>query len=346
MSNYARAIYHPTQNIEDVDWLKSAVLYWDKIHTIVPKSVDDPYEREEEHACSSEGILEAIRAVDHPDTIRNVSRYFEGLRWDHFGELTEKAHGGRAPRDILLHEEKMSFALADMLRQGGFAPDADGWIRVGQQFSGVYMGALVEELAHKLSASSVTDRGPAYGMMLSKGLGLLQGHEGHDTVAAALVHITFEQLKVRPDAPIGDVLKFRNKRTDELKRFRIAVRDLAKKVEVEDGQEIEPIVHDVYRHEIEPAYADLKASFGETGLGAFGDAAMRLVTLSPGNYLSAAAGTAAGVATAGSIGGIAAGGVFLGGLFVQRWLERRRLRRESPYAYLLSLSKTFGDSGF
>ena len=34
---FTRALYYPTIDISNEEWLKTAILYWDEINTIVPQ---------------------------------------------------------------------------------------------------------------------------------------------------------------------------------------------------------------------------------------------------------------------------------------------------------------------
>lgn len=37
--SFTKALYYPTIDILNEDWLKTAVLFWDEINTIVPESM-------------------------------------------------------------------------------------------------------------------------------------------------------------------------------------------------------------------------------------------------------------------------------------------------------------------
>lgn len=39
-------LYYPSMDIEDGIWLRNAILYWDKIHSIVPNQIDADYSPE------------------------------------------------------------------------------------------------------------------------------------------------------------------------------------------------------------------------------------------------------------------------------------------------------------
>ena len=52
------ALYYPFIEIPDESWIKTAVLYWDTISTIVPESIK-PYQSKTSEILNKEGILKA-----------------------------------------------------------------------------------------------------------------------------------------------------------------------------------------------------------------------------------------------------------------------------------------------
>ncbi|WP_291074864.1 DUF6236 family protein [Hyphomonas sp.] len=61
------ALYHPTIDIRDSAWLKSAVLFWDHIQTIVPSEIAQPYRNTDAHVCATEGFLSPLHCDQHPE---------------------------------------------------------------------------------------------------------------------------------------------------------------------------------------------------------------------------------------------------------------------------------------
>lgn len=58
--SYTKALYYPTIDIEDDEWIKNAVLFWDEINTIVPESMQNPYQNVDSKFLFDEGILKPI----------------------------------------------------------------------------------------------------------------------------------------------------------------------------------------------------------------------------------------------------------------------------------------------
>lgn len=54
---FENALYYPTIDIKDEAWLKSAVLLWDTISTIVPESEVEPYKTEWTRALAQANVV-------------------------------------------------------------------------------------------------------------------------------------------------------------------------------------------------------------------------------------------------------------------------------------------------
>lgn len=73
------ALYFPHIDIADPAWLRSAILFWDDIQTIVPSSIEQPYRNDDTKICEAEGYLKPLRCDLHPDVIDDLGRKVMGL---------------------------------------------------------------------------------------------------------------------------------------------------------------------------------------------------------------------------------------------------------------------------
>lgn len=55
--SYTKALYYPTIDIENSNWMKSSVLFWDKIQTIVPEEINEPYKNLDSKILEDNGLL-------------------------------------------------------------------------------------------------------------------------------------------------------------------------------------------------------------------------------------------------------------------------------------------------
>ena len=68
---FTKALFYPTIDIRNEDWLKNAVLFWDEINTIVPSSIANPYQENTTQYLSDEGILKAMPVNPDNDVIED-----------------------------------------------------------------------------------------------------------------------------------------------------------------------------------------------------------------------------------------------------------------------------------
>jgi hypothetical protein len=68
------ALYYPFVDVRDRRWLRSAILFWDKIQTIVPSSISEPYHNPDTRICEQEGYLEPLRCELHQDVLDTLGK--------------------------------------------------------------------------------------------------------------------------------------------------------------------------------------------------------------------------------------------------------------------------------
>lgn len=68
-----QALYYPWIDIHDEAWLKTALLYWDSVRTIVPESIDAPYSTDTAHALQDAGFLVPLRVHSEMEEIEELA---------------------------------------------------------------------------------------------------------------------------------------------------------------------------------------------------------------------------------------------------------------------------------
>jgi hypothetical protein len=135
-----KALYYPHIDIRDPRWLRSAILFWDEIQSIVPPSISEPYHTHDTQICEQEGFLRGLRCDLRPDLLRKLGQrviaLMEQPRWlselyrtNNPADPTVKAikesenFGAGVRRDLRfagIYPEKMTPELRDFLVQFGF----------------------------------------------------------------------------------------------------------------------------------------------------------------------------------------------------------------------------------
>jgi hypothetical protein len=68
------ALYYPFIDVRDQAWLRSAILFWDKIQTIVPTTITKPYLNDDTIICQAEVYLEPLYCELHPEILEKLGK--------------------------------------------------------------------------------------------------------------------------------------------------------------------------------------------------------------------------------------------------------------------------------
>jgi hypothetical protein len=238
-----------------------------------------------------------------------------------------------------IHPENMSLTLLAALTRLNRNPDRDGeWFLVDGRFATIYMSALAALLAKETDLAALTNEDSSLGVNLHGLLEDVKPHTASDK-KGALVSFMMESIKVDPTTKIDKLLAFRRARQNQLAELSAQFEDLSSKISsCESGRELEDQARQVYTTRIRPKLEALKAELSDNAMQSVWEGVQRAVTISvPAggalSYFSGLAGTtllAAGAAIA------------ITDIAVKTHLARNKIRRASPYTYLLDVERKFG----
>ena len=350
---YGTALYYPYIDIDDSRWLRTAILFWEQIQTIVPSEISHPYANRETRLLQAEGLLTPLACNLRGDLLqdlgRRVIKYIERPELSHgvlnvvVGASHDRArHPGRLPGALVdrstrahLHRSKMSPEMLDQLIDA--ETDEAGFLLVDGPFAAFYMSALANRLARETGTVAVSNDSYAFGIQLDTMLDEVLS----DAPAAAngiLMSAVFESLTVDASVPLERVVRFRHRNENRLRELGYKFGELSDKIgKSEDLREIKENAGRFYVRTIRTEVEKLKASLEDAGIGAIWTGVRNAVTL------SSAAGTAIN-----KLLGVPANIVLGAGAFVtivdiavQAHLAGRKIRRESPFSYLLDVERRF-----
>lgn len=238
-----------------------------------------------------------------------------------------------------IHPEKMSPRLLAELARLNRISDRDGeWLLVDGRFATIYMSALAALLAKETDLAALTNEDSSLGVNLHGLLEDVKPHTASDK-KGALVSFIMESIKIDPTTKIDKLLAFRRARQNQLAELSAQFEDLSSKISsCESGRELEDQARQVYTTRIRPKLEALKAELSDNAMQSVWEGVQRAVTISvPAggalSYFSGLAGTtllAAGAAIA------------ITDIAVKTHLARNKIRRASPYTYLLDVERKFG----
>jgi len=117
------ALYFPHIDIRDPAWLRSTLLFWDDIHTIVPSSIDSPYQSDDTKVCFKEGILKPLHCDLHPDIIDELGQKVIALG-DGYGQIERQIrHMHPSLSESLRASDGFNYKLEDAFFEVGMHPD-------------------------------------------------------------------------------------------------------------------------------------------------------------------------------------------------------------------------------
>lgn len=365
-----QALFYPWVDIIDETWLKTSLLYWDTVRTIVPASIGRPYSTETGNALYQAGFLLPLRVQSEMEEIRalvpDVRTYMESNEGIHFfvaspyGQSSQ-IHQEKLPtqfrRTADMYPEKLPSVIRDMLNYT--AAETGGEVRVEERFSLFYMTLLANRLAERIGASLLTslsmadelalatrhDAQPSWSI-LSGGYDLSPRRHEYEAdgprvpmpkelASGLLAQLAIERIAIAPDTPVDRLMEFRERYRDELSRFRTAIENLAAGVATDLPVEaLRRIVKDLYRDAVSPAVADLKSALDGRKIRWLSEGLLKTAFMATGPSAMLAVG---GLDVPTAL--LAGAGVSLIASSAIYNVEKRDYLRQNPYSYLLSMAR-------
>lgn len=97
---FSKGLYYPQVDISNTDWLRSNILLWDKIYTIVPRSIAEPYHNDEVKYLADEGIIKPYKVDSNEISDLRIRDVFVELlsspRFDTHGSINQSLYREKA----------------------------------------------------------------------------------------------------------------------------------------------------------------------------------------------------------------------------------------------------------
>jgi hypothetical protein len=119
------ALYYPFIDIRDPAWLRSAILFWDRIQTIVPRSIANPYMNSDTRICEDEGYLRPLYSDLHSEVLQKLGERILNLseRPNWLDELFSAPTKADPSVKALKASETLSLEMRDSLSVVGIYPE-------------------------------------------------------------------------------------------------------------------------------------------------------------------------------------------------------------------------------
>ena len=356
---FTKALYYPTIDIKNEDWLKTAVLFWDEINTIVPASISNPYKENTTQYLFDEGILKPMPVNPEIDIVEdlttdtlnylNTNEGFQLLTQGH-GRFTT-IHRDKLPRDVSrlfdIHPDKLPYEIQHLLRQ---SITGEGFFRVGSDFGAFYMTLLANKICEANSIALLTDNTLTSNLTDKVRLDnqiAISGSERDfhrhrhnekyiNLTQGMLTNLIIDSIKIKPSTSLADVVKFKQLHQNELGLFRTNIAKLTQSVSKEKSFDaIRQDVEDIYKDEFLPSYNNFKKALNGSGIKWVSDNFMKVSVISTG--ATALPMALLGLTLPHAL--IAGAGVSLITSLISYNEDKKEKLRTNPYSYLLALAE-------
>ena len=275
-------LYYPTIEINNDDWLKSAILLWDKIETIVPESNAEPYQRRTTKYLSDEGLLVPHLVNPYNREVvglaEDVHRYLgteEGLRsirrpiqtYTHFNNYLRQKERNlhRKYGSFFMHVLKFPYSLQNML--SNYATD-DGYVQVDVSFMNYYMTLLANRICQINNLALLTDRlmlNNLSNRVMTDGLSWPEDGKVRDEERLCMMfEVVMDKISINSNTPIERIVRFKRNRNDELKLFREKMDELTRfDMTGMTYEDIKNKMNAIYMEKVLPVINELKDALND-----------------------------------------------------------------------------------
>lgn len=270
--SFTHALYYPwidIENIENRSWFKTAVLYWDKISTIVPEGYS--YQSTDAKFLRDAGVLFPEFVSPFEGAVREASRNFLAYYSTHEASgilLPEGTKVFRIP-DIdeakelaSLNVLKMDDDLRRELIKSKKVKEDGEWLIFDLDAVNYYMTLLASSISRRKHLALLTED-DSFELLSSRVRrgdepSLHRGNIGEGLLA----RVTLESVGIPEETSYDDLVKLREDLRDELGYFRTEIGKLAQEIDSETPTEeaLQQQVHDIFTNKIAPAVNTLRKS--------------------------------------------------------------------------------------
>lgn len=181
--SFGHALYYPHINLTNKNWIKNALLFWDKLSRIVPQSVDPEDSEEIVRIKSESGFINdyhperwdtshafqefsrELRPILESDSFFN-DRYFR-THQEHRNYQRDFSHRRRLfsesvrSNGVYIHVEKLDRRLKEYLFDVGVAipgeHEYEDWVKIDNEIGWLYMTYFAKSISKSKSLPIVTD---------------------------------------------------------------------------------------------------------------------------------------------------------------------------------------------
>lgn len=344
---FQKALYYPYIEIQDENWLKNSMFYWDKIQTIVPDYMEYPYETITGQELFDANILKPYYVNSEMNEVENLTediiQYLttpEGqnvLKKDTYSDQDYYLYTTKLPNSIksILKEHQIldtEYSIDNFEKKLEESKDE---LLLDKKFNDFYMTLLAANISENINAELLTDTDLNDELALR--IKLDYDPLNHPNISkGTLIKMIFENMEINSETPIENIISFRDDHSYELLNFKNKIVELSESATNSPPDEIHEITEHVYNNEFLPSLNALKETLKDNeikwsigGTVQISTFISSCITLSPNTNFE-------------SIALLSAFGISLIASAVSYNNDKKSILRDNPYSYILSVDDSFG----
>jgi len=335
-----KALYYPYIHFQSLDWLKSALLFWEGVKRIIPSETYLLRDTPEVAELVKEGLIESIPATPYRQAAAQVfAPKLEALAQSRGGNYLVGTDGRFAVKATdkvgNVHIDKLDQNLAVELRRSGLGRQVGQSFQMGEAVAALYMMVLASEASRDLRAPMVTESPESEVSSLYFNTSGGSATVTDDGLALARIICPFPMPARLNRLPLSRVLEIRKKYRTERRHFRNQLQAIAAELKnVESSNALKDLIGD-YQTEIEDQVKAQKEALDEANVASVWGA----MSISAPTMIAAAGAAALLPPAAIPILGVTAISIGVLNWYAKLRGKRRALREASPWHYLISLDK-------
>lgn len=273
-------LYYPTIQIPNGDWLRKTLLYWDAVCSIVPYAVNETLHEAEDIRLliEHEVYYPLFPARFYEEAPRDLLEEFrkdlreirveQSMTWSVAGRKSVKIHEEKANTfkvpAVPMHIEKLMYGVIPPQYIVEWEEDRYGeWLRLEDRYAFAYMSLLAKYMAKyynwrgELSADKPCSMSVGTdSMRFNRYIINPRNRRDSFTLGYSLVNA----LPVpRKDVPLGEILRFKQKRRDNLLHFREELDNFRQRMAASESAEELAVIGQEFSERIERGVLDLEA---------------------------------------------------------------------------------------
>lgn len=338
-----KCLYYPYIHFHSLEWLKTALLYWEGVKRIVPYRRFETQDPPEVRELVADGLVEDVPAQEYREQaaemfmprLEALTRSRGGAIAGTARRMADRAREQAADEEARVHAVKMDQRLIGRLMESGLARQAGDWFLMAQEVAGLYMMVLAGEASRHLNAPMATD---AYDYEVSS---LYFNTEGGtttpagDSVALVRVLCPFPRPSNVRLIPLERIRRIHEQYREERRQFRQEIEKLSRELAKSPSQEALKDAIEDRKRQIEEALKRQKRVLDEAKV----DSYWSLLSISVPGAVTGGAALAGLAGPIVSVLGATAIGVGLVNWYGKRRSSLRKAAEACPWHYLISLDR-------